>query len=72
MHVPTSALKIGDVIEDPLEYGVVTSISKNRRGIRETAVLTRRGLRAFGLTHRTLDLYSIQGYAKVAIRTRKR
>jgi hypothetical protein len=39
MHVPTSALKLGDVIEDALEYGVVTSISKNTRGIQETAVL---------------------------------
>jgi hypothetical protein len=43
MHVPTSALKIGDVIEDALEYGVVTSISKNARGIQETAVLYTNG-----------------------------
>ena len=43
MHVPSSALKLGDVIEDDMGYGVVTTISNNARGIQETAVLYSNG-----------------------------
>src|SRR5690349_4232699 len=39
VNVPTSELKVGDVIEHVAGYGVVTSISKNTKGIDEIAVL---------------------------------
>ena len=37
VNVPTSELKVGDVIEHPAGHGVVTSISKNADGIDEIA-----------------------------------